>query len=86
MGVFTGLYDLRWAIASVLLGAYLLQKFRAYYRLRSFKGPWSTGWSDLWHVWAILSLKSHLKYDEACRKYGKCCKTYNRSSYSWMLD
>ncbi|KAK8046410.1 hypothetical protein PG996_014474 [Apiospora saccharicola] len=85
MGVFTYLYDFRWAIASVALGTYLLQKLRAYYRLRAFKGPWSTGWSDLWHVWAILSLKSHLKYDEACRKYGKCCRVYNRSSHNWML-
>ncbi|KAK8066112.1 hypothetical protein PG997_012859 [Apiospora hydei] len=71
MGIAADLYDFRWFIALAALAAYLLQKTRAYYRLRSFQGPWSTGWSDLWHSWAILSLKSHLKYDEACRKYGK---------------
>lgn len=64
-------YDLRWIITVVLLGAYSLQKIRTYYRLSSFKGPWGSGWSELWHVRAILGLKSHLKYDEVCRKYGK---------------
>ncbi|KAK6834242.1 hypothetical protein PG989_002902 [Apiospora arundinis] len=63
-------YDLRWIITVVLLGAYSLQKIRTYYRLSSFKGPWGSGWSELWHVRAILGLKSHLKYDEVCRKYG----------------
>ncbi|KAK8100562.1 hypothetical protein PG999_010936 [Apiospora kogelbergensis] len=70
MDIVTSVYEHRWMIAAVVLGVYLLQKIRAYYRLSSFEGPWSSGWSELWHVWAILSLKSHLRYDEACRKYG----------------
>ncbi|KAK7966958.1 uncharacterized protein PG986_001235 [Apiospora aurea] len=70
MRIAADLYEFRWYIALAALAAYLLQKTRTYCRLRSFQGPWSTGWSDLWHSWAILSLKSHLKYDEACSMYG----------------
>lgn len=70
MALFAQLYSFRWVVAFVLLAAYAGTKIRTYNRLKAFKGPFSTGWSEAWHALAILSFKSHLKYDEVIRKYG----------------
>ncbi|WYZ45977.1 hypothetical protein EsH8_IX_000202 [Colletotrichum jinshuiense] len=70
MGILSQFYSLSWALASVLMAVYVCQKLRTYNRLKAFKGPFSSGWSEAWHIFAILSFKSHLKYDEVCKKYG----------------
>ncbi|KAL2879023.1 hypothetical protein SGCOL_005722 [Colletotrichum sp. CLE4] len=70
MGLISQLYSLRWLFAAIVLAVYVGQKIRTYNRLRAFKGPVLCGWTEAWHAWAILTFKSHLKYDEVCRKYG----------------
>ncbi|KAH0443887.1 cytochrome P450 [Colletotrichum camelliae] len=74
MTVISHLYDLRWAVLGVLLAVYVGKKIRAYNRLKAFNGPFISGWSEIWHVFAILSFKSHLKYHEVCRKYGSIAR------------
>ncbi|KAK1446883.1 cytochrome P450 [Colletotrichum cuscutae] len=71
MGLISQLYSLRWLFAAILVAVYVGQKIRTYNRLRAFKGPVLCGWTEAWHAWAILTFKSHLKYDEVCRKYGE---------------
>ncbi|KAF2727110.1 benzoate 4-monooxygenase cytochrome-like protein P450 [Polyplosphaeria fusca] len=70
MGLFAQLYQARWPILGAILLLYIASKVRTYMRLRQFKGPFSTGWSEVWHVRAILSLRSHEKYREVTDKYG----------------
>ncbi|KAK2779605.1 pisatin demethylase [Colletotrichum kahawae] len=74
MTVISHLYDLRWAVLGVLLAVYVGKKIRAYNRLKAFNGPFISGWSEIWHVFAILSFKSHLKYHEVCKKYGSIAR------------
>lgn len=78
MGILSQFYSLSWALASVLMAVYVCQKLRTYNRLKAFKGPFSSGWSEAWHIFAILSFKSHLKYDEVCKKYGTSHCGHNR--------
>ena len=73
MGLLLHVYDLRWLLASAAAAAYVGTKIRAYYRLSAFKGPFGTGFTELWHTRALLSLKSHTKYKEVCDKYGAFC-------------
>lgn len=70
MTLLSQLYSFRWALIGFLLAFYVGRKIQTYNRLKAFKGPFSSGWFELWHSFAILSFKSHLKYDEVCRKYG----------------
>ncbi|KAF6805135.1 pisatin demethylase [Colletotrichum sojae] len=70
MALFAQLYNFRWVAAFLLLTVYAGTKIRTYNRLKAFKGPFSTGWSEAWHILALLSFKSHLKYDEVIRKHG----------------
>lgn len=66
------LHDIRWLLlvcGAVLL--YVAKLYRAYLRLRAFKGPFSTGWSEIWHTRAILGMRSHLAYKEVTDRYGE---------------
>lgn len=55
----------------VLFAVYFaIQRFRLYWRLRQFKGPFSTGISWLWHSRAVISGDSHIYYGEVTEKYG----------------
>ena len=64
------LLEYRWAVALAGVGLYVLRKLRAYWRLRTFKGPFGVGFFGLWHCRAILSYRSHKKYEEAINRYG----------------
>ena len=70
MGLFVQIHDIWWVLASVAVAVYIGSKIRAYRRLRAFKGPFSTGFSELWHSRVLLGLRSHVKYKEVCDKYG----------------
>ncbi|KAI6573629.1 hypothetical protein MCOR14_002204 [Pyricularia oryzae] len=70
MGVFAQLYDQRWGLALLAVGFYVVSKIHAYTKLRAFKGPVGTGFFNLWNSWALFSQESHLRYKEACEKYG----------------
>ena len=70
MAILAQIYDFRWALALVGLAAIVVSKIHTYYRLSHIKGPSGTGFTNLWHSRALLSCKSHIKYKEACDKYG----------------
>ena len=70
MAFLAQLHEAGWLLIVVALVLYIADKYRRYLRLRAFKGPFGTGWSELWHSSTILSLRSHLIYKEVCDKYG----------------
>ena len=69
----------RWALAlgtALVAGVYyLVTKIRAYNRLKAFPGPFSTGLSELFHIYVNLSPVSHLWYKWLCDKYGNTALT-----------
>lgn len=80
MGLLAQIYENRWLLALATLTFYAVGKIRTYNRLKQFKGPFGTGFSELWHTRAILSLQSHLKYRDVSDKYGKM-----HSQLSWVV-
>jgi hypothetical protein len=71
MSLLVQLYAARWMLFGALLVLYAVSKYRQYRRLAAFKGPFSTGWSDLWHALTIVRNDSHLRYLGLNDKYGK---------------
>lgn len=82
MGVFAQLYDQRWGLALLAVGFYVVSKIHAYTKLRAFKGPVGTGFFNLWNSWALFSQESHLRYKEACEKYGERFKKKKKKNAS----
>lgn len=70
MGLLGWIYHHKWLLAGAGLGVCVLRTARAYFRLSQFKGPFSTGFSQLWHIRALLSWKPQAKYRQVCDKYG----------------
>ncbi len=70
MGFLSVAYSNRWLVALAGLLFYIIYKIRGYNRLKAFKGPFSSGWFEIWHSYTILGDKEHLKYKEVCDKYG----------------
>ncbi|KAF2640930.1 benzoate 4-monooxygenase cytochrome-like protein P450 [Massarina eburnea CBS 473.64] len=70
MAVLNLIYSARWLIFGAILSIYTVSKYKTYKRLSQFKGPFSTGWSEIWHIRAIMSYRSHECYREATDKYG----------------
>src|SRR5436190_15118817 len=62
-------------LAAFVLTLFIVDRFIKYWRLRQFKGPFSTGFSDLRLSWAIVSLKAYVFFGEVTEKYGKASKT-----------
>jgi hypothetical protein len=71
MALFAQLYEARWQLLAIVFLVYAANKYRIYRRLSAFKGPFSTGWFDIWHTWAILGMRSHLVYNDVCERYGE---------------
>jgi hypothetical protein len=71
MSIVSQLYAARWLLISAVVVVYGVSKYRVYKRLSAFKGPFSTGWSELWHVSWILGTRGHLAYQEVNKKYGQ---------------
>jgi hypothetical protein len=71
MSVFAPLYAARWLLLSVAFAAYVANQYRKNRRLQAFRGPFSTGWSEIWHMRAMLGRRSHLAYKEVNDKYGE---------------
>ena len=71
MSIVAQLYAARWLLVAAVFVLYCASQYRTYKRLAAFKGPISTGWSEIWHTRAILGLRSHLKYKEVNDEYGK---------------
>lgn len=70
MSFFVQLHFSRWLLAAISTILYIIWKYRAYKRLAAFTGPFSTGWSEIWHTYTILAMQSHLKYKEINDRYG----------------
>ena len=62
----------KWLLLAAVLALYFADKYRKYARLSAFNGPFSTGWSELWHTRALLGLRSHLAYKDVNDRYGAC--------------
>lgn len=58
-------------LVAIAFGAYLIKYYRDYNRLRTFKGPWTCGWTNLWLVRAVAGLRTHTELAAVCEKYGK---------------
>jgi hypothetical protein len=71
MAFFAELYTVRWVLVSAVVLIYAASKYRAYQRLAAFKGPFSTGWCEVWHSYHILGKRSHLAYAAVNEKYGE---------------
>lgn len=71
MALLAEIYSFRWLLVAVVAAAYAVSKYRAYQRLAAFKGPFGTGWSNIWHSSWILSKHSHLAYVDVNDKYGE---------------
>jgi hypothetical protein len=52
-----------------LVGLFLLQKFRDWYRLRHFKGPFVASLSRLWLTRCVAGGTMHLDFLDVNRKY-----------------
>ena len=72
MALLAQTYNLWWFLAAIVAVGYAVSKYRAYKRLAVFQGPFSTGWSNIWHSSWILSKHSHLAYVDVNNKYGEC--------------
>ncbi|KAF2473107.1 pisatin demethylase [Lindgomyces ingoldianus] len=56
-------------------GSYLVaNRLRQYWRLRQFKGPFSTGVSWVWHSRAVISGSAHKWYGDVTEKYGSIAR------------
>ena len=71
MALLAQVYAARWLLFAALLAIYAADKYRKYIRLSAFRGPFSTGWSELWHTRVILKKRSHLAYKDVNDKYGE---------------
>lgn len=71
MGLLTLVYEIQWYLVAAILIFYVGKKYKQHNRLKAFKGPFGTGFSELWHSRVILSTESHLRYGEVCEKYGR---------------
>jgi hypothetical protein len=69
--VINGVANLVWYPLALAVAAYLAKVYRDYARLRNFKGPWLSGWTDLWLVRSALGLQTHEDFARVCKKYGK---------------
>ncbi|KAF2221996.1 benzoate 4-monooxygenase cytochrome-like protein P450 [Elsinoe ampelina] len=65
---------LSWPISIAVLASILAWRIgtrtQQYLRLGHIPGPPTTGWLEIWHSWVILRNQSHIKYAEACERYG----------------
>jgi hypothetical protein len=59
----------------LVLAYFVFGRLREYWRLRHFKGPFTTGISWWWHSRAAIVGKAHEYYGDATEKYGTGVKT-----------
>ncbi|KLU91390.1 pisatin demethylase [Magnaporthiopsis poae ATCC 64411] len=86
MSLLSSIYPLRWFLGLALLVVYLASKVRTYRRLRHFKGPFSTGFSDLWHARLIANHKNHQGYKDVLDKYGPIARVGPNDLVTSSLD
>ncbi|OAL49101.1 benzoate 4-monooxygenase cytochrome-like protein P450 [Pyrenochaeta sp. DS3sAY3a] len=64
------LYTVKELLLLAIFILFVVNKFRTYRRLQTFKGPFSSGWSNFWHSRVILNTQSYLVYEQVNKKYG----------------
>lgn len=57
-------------LAATLVLWYVVTKFRTYWALRHFSGPWTTGFSRLWLLNANIGGRMNYAFTEVNDKYG----------------
>ncbi|RDW87449.1 hypothetical protein BP5796_03143 [Coleophoma crateriformis] len=57
-------------VVGLAVAGYVVRLWSQYNRLKAFKGPLGTGFTNLWLVKAVLGLNTHLEYYNVCKKYG----------------
>jgi len=55
----------------LLIAITVVRTLRQYYALKDFDGPWSTGFSRLWLLWANGSGKMNLVFTKVNDTFGK---------------
>jgi hypothetical protein len=86
MSVLAQLYALRWFLVSAVVLLYAASKYRTYRRLAAFKGPFSTGWCELWHSYHLFGTRSHLVYRNVNEKYGQRPQSINGAEEFWLMQ
>jgi hypothetical protein len=60
-----------------LFSAYLvIGRLQEYWRLRQFKGPFTTGISWWWHSKAVIGGRAHEYYGDVTEKYGEYLNSF----------
>ncbi|KAF2456270.1 cytochrome P450 [Lineolata rhizophorae] len=70
MGIAALLLETRWPLLAAVTALFVAKKIRDNNRLKDFKGPFSTGWSNLYHTGIIWGTESHIRYARLCEQYG----------------
>jgi hypothetical protein len=66
-----GVASFGWCVLILAIAAFVSKVYRDYNRLKDFKGPWLSGWTNLWLVRAVSGLQTHEEFAKACKKYSK---------------
>lgn len=83
------LYAMKGLLLLAIVILFVVNKLRTYRRLQTFKGPFSSGWSNFWHSRVILNTRSYLVYDQVNKKYGKLftlAAAMNADSFWWLIS
>lgn len=56
---------------SFAFAAYLAHWYTQYLKLKAFRGPPTSGWSNFWLVRAVIRQNTHIDFANVCQEYGK---------------
>jgi hypothetical protein len=65
--------------------AYLAQSYKQYSKLRAFRGPPTSGWSNFWLVRAVVRQNTHIDFANVCEKYGKSEPIFKFCLFTLMM-
>lgn len=71
-------------IVSIFVFGYALVQYRVYRSLQQFKGPWSTGWSRLWLLFAHGVGSMHVWFKSINDRYGTY--QFSLTFQSWVMN
>jgi len=70
MAVLESLHEQRWALLAIALTALAVHRFLIFNKLRRFKGPWASRFTEIPHTLAWLDYNPHTYYRDISLKYG----------------
>jgi len=62
-------------LIALALAAYLAHSYKQYSKLKAFRGPPTSGWSNFWLVRAVTRQNTHIDFANVCQKYGRQRRT-----------